>query len=402
MIAVKKVYLDYAGTTPVDPRILEAMVPYFTKIFGNASSFHSWGQEANRALESSRQTIADLISAEPDEIVFTSSSTESDNMALKGVAFANQNKTGNKGHIIISSIEHAAIIETAKWLGQKGFAITRLPVDKYGIVNPADVEAAIREDTIIVSVMHANNEIGTIEPIKEIGEVCKKHGVLFHTNATQSFGKIPIDVEKMNIDLLSANAHKLYGPKGIGCLYVRKGVRIEPLIHGGGQEYGLRSATENVASAVGFAKAVELAKKEMAKEGRRQNKLRDKLVKHVLKIENSHLNGHTTKHLPNIVNFWFDYVEGESLVVSLDMERIAASTGSACSSKKLEPSHVLLAIGLKPYEAHGSLRLSFGRFTKEEEVDYTIKVLPKVVSRLRKISPFKKSWEFEKVEGLNK
>lgn len=392
---MKKVYLDYAATTPVDPRVVRAMIPYFKKSYGNASSLHRWGREASGAMENSRQTIADLMNAGSDRIVFTSGATESDNLALKGVAFANRKQGKREGHIIISSIEHLAVMETAKWLETQGFEITRLLVDKCGLVRPSDVEAAIQSDTILVSVMHANNEIGTIEPIKEIGRICSKHGVLFHTDAAQSFGKIPIDVKKMNIDLLTANAHKLYGPKGVGCLYIRTGVKVEPIIHGGGQEFGLRSATENVAGAVGFSKAVELAKREMIKESRRQIKLRDRLIKSMLKIEKSHLNGHPRKRLSNNANFWFDYVEGESLVMRLDLEGIAASTGSACSSKKLEPSHVLLAIGLKPYEAHGSLRLSLGRFTKKEDIEYTIKVLPKVISRLRELSPFKKSWGFE-------
>ncbi len=406
---MKKIYLDYAGTTPIDPRVLRCMVAYMKRSYGNPSSFHSMGQEAATALEESRETIAHIINAEPNEIVFTSSATESINLALKGVAFANRKKAGEsrsgqrkgsmgkgKGHIVISSIEHVAVMETAKWLETQGFDVTRLPVDKYGLIKPEDVDAAIRKDTLLVSVMHANNEIGTIEPIKEIGRICSEHNVLFHTDAVQSFGKIPIDVKKMNIDLLSANAHKLYGPKGIGILYVRTGVDLEPLIHGGGQEFGLRSSTENVAAAVGFAKAAELAKAEMGKEGRRQSKLIEGLIKSVLgKIENSYLNGHPTKRLPNIANFRFDYIEGESLVVSLDLEGIATSTSSACSSKKLEPSHVLLAIGLKPYEAHGSLRISMGRFTKKKDINYTVKVLEKTVLRLRKLSPFKKGWGFK-------
>lgn len=398
---MKKIYLDYAATTPVDPRVVQAMIPYFKKSYGNASSLHRWGREAGEAMENSRETLADLMNARPDsdKIIFTSSATESDNLALKGVAFANQKQgkkkghKGHRGHIIISSIEHIAVMEAANWLEGQGFEITRLPVDKYGLVRPSDIEAAIQADTLLVSVMHANNEIGTIEPIKEIGTICSEHDVLFHTDTAQTFGKIPIDVKKMNIDLLTANAHKLYGPKGVGCLYIRAGVKIKPLNHGGGQEFGLRSATENVTGAVGFAKAVELAKKEMVKESKRQTKLRDRLIKSILKIEKSHLNGHPRKRLPNNTNFWFDYVEGESLVMRLDLKGIGASTGSACSSKKLEPSHTLLAIGLKPYEAHGSLRLSLGRFTKKEDIDYTIKVVPKSISRLRNLSPFKKSWK---------
>jgi cysteine desulfurase len=267
-------------------------------------------------------------------------------------------------------------------------------VDKYGFVSPDAVNAAIRKDTILVSIMHANNEIGTIEPIKKIGKICNEADVPFHTDAAQSFGKLPIDVDKMNIDMLTASSHKMYGPLGIAALYVRKGIKLEPLLHGGGQEQDLRSSTVNVAGAVGFGKAVEIAKKEMKKEERVQTKLRDRLIKDVLdKIEDSHLNGHPKKRLPNNANFWFSYIEGESLIMRLNVVGIAAGTGSACSSLRLEPSHVLLAIGLKPEEAHGSLRLSMGRFTKKSDIDYVIKTLPKIVKDLRRISPFKKSWK---------
>ncbi|MGC8812156.1 MAG: cysteine desulfurase NifS [Candidatus Aenigmatarchaeota archaeon] len=383
-----RVYLDYAATTPVDPRVLKEMLPYFSKKFGNTMSLHSFGREAKNALEEAREKVAGLMNAESSEIIFTGSATESNNLALKGVAFANKERGK---HIIVSSIEHHAVLDTVKWLEKQGFEITRLPVDRYGLVNPADVERAIRKDTILVSVMHANNEIGTIEPIEEIGKVCSDHGVYFHTDAAQSYGKIPVDVKK-NIDLLTVSAHKVYGPKGVGALFVRKGTKIEPLLHGGGHEFGLRSSTVNVAGIVGFGAAAEIAKKEMKKESKRLTKLRDKLIKGVLKIENSHLNGHPEKRLPNIANFWFDFIEGESLVISLDIKGIAASTGSACSSESLEPSHVLLAIGLKHHQAHGSLRLSLGRWTKKEEIDYVLKVLPEAVENLRKISPYKESW----------
>jgi len=383
----KKVYLDYAATTPVDPRVLKAMKPYFTEKFGNTMSLHSFGQEAKQALEESRETVADLMGANPQEIIFTSSATESNNLALKGIAFANK---GRKKHIIISSIEHHCIMETAKWLETQGFRITKLKVDKYGLVDPEDVKKAIKKDTILVSVMHANNEIGTIEPIEKIGKICREREVLFHTDAAQSFGKIPIDVKKMNVDLMTVSSHKMYGPKGAAALFIRKGIKITPLLHGGGHERGLRSSTVNVAAIVGFAKACEICKEEMKKEAQRLTRLRDKLIEGVLeKIPKSYLNGHPKKRLPNNANFSFDFVEGESLVIQLDLLGISASTGSACSTEKLEPSHVLLAIGLPPQRAHGSLRLSLGRWTTTDDIDYVLKILPKVVEKLRKISPFK-------------
>jgi len=386
----KKIYLDYAATTPVDPRVLKAMLPYLSEKFGNTMSLHSFGQEAKEALEESREVVTDLINAKPSEIIFTSSATESNNLVLKGIVLANKNK-GN--HIIISKIEHPCILEASKWLKTQGFKVSELAVDKYGLINLKDLEKAIRKDTILVSIIHASNEIGTIEPIAEVGKICKKSGVYFHTDAAQSFGKIPIDVNKMNIDLLTASSHKMYGLKGAAVLFVREGTKIEPLLHGGGHEKGLRSSTVNVAAVVGFATSARICKNEMKKEAERETKLRDKLIKGVLeKIEDSHLNGHPKRRLPNNTNFWFSFVEGESLVIQLDLSGVAASTGSACSSAKLEPSHVLLAIGLKPYEAHGSLRLTLGRWTKARDIDYVMEVLPKIIKRLRKISPFKRKW----------
>jgi len=383
----KKIYLDYAATTPVDPQVVKAMSPYFTEKFGNTMSLHNFGQEAKQALEESREKVASLIGAKPNEIIFTSSATESNNLALKGITFANRKKGK---HIIISSIEHPCIMESAKWLEVQGFEITRLPVNKYGFINPDDVRKAIRKDTILVSIIHASNEIGTIQPIKEIGKICKEKRVYFHTDAVQSFGKIPIDVNKMNINLLSASSHKMYGPKGAACLFIREGTRIEPILHGGGQESGLRSSTVNVPAIVGFAEACKICKREMKKEAQRQIKLRDKLIKGVLRgIKRAYLNGHPQKRLPNNTNFWFEFIEGESMVIQLDLLRVAASTGSACSSLKLEPSHILLAIGLKPEQAHGSLRLSLGRWTTEKEINYVLKILPEVIKKLRKISPFK-------------
>jgi cysteine desulfurase len=387
---MRRIYMDYASTTPIDPRVFEAMKPYFSKKFGNTMSLHSIGQEAKRALEESREKIANLMNAKSGRVIFTSSATEANNMALKGIAFANREKGK---HIIVSAIEHHCVLESARWLETQGFEVTYLKVDKYGFVDLAELENAIKKDTILVSIMHANNEIGTIEPIEEIGKICRKKGVYFHTDAAQTYGKIPVDVEKMNVDLLTASSHKMYGPKGAAALYIGDNVKIEPLLHGGGHEFGLRSSTVNVPAIVGFAAAAEIAKKEMNSEARRLTKLRDKLIKGVLKIENSHLNGHPIKRLPNNANFWFAFIEGESLVTQLDMYGIAASTGSACSSESLEPSHVLLAIGLKHEEAHGSLRLSLGRWSKEEDVDYVLKVLPRAVERLRAISPFKRKWK---------
>jgi len=385
---IKRIYLDYAATTPVDPRVLTAMLPYFSEKFGNTMSLHSFGQEAKEALEESRGVIADLMGAKPMEIIFTGSASESNNLVLKGIAFANRDRGR---HIIISPIEHACVMESAKWLETQGFEITRLKVDKYGLVSPDDVKKAIKKNTILVSIMHANNEIGTIEPIEEIGKICKEKGVYFHTDAAQSFGKIPIDVNKMNIDLMTVSSHKMYGPKGAAALFIRKGTKIEPLIHGGGHESGLRSSTVNVAAIVGLAEAARICEREMKEEAQREIKLRDKLINGVLKkIEGSHLNGHPKERLPNNINFSFPGIEGESLIMQLDFLGIAASTGSACSSEKLEPSHVLLAIGLKPEQAHGSLRLSLGRWTKEKDINYVLEVLPKVVKRLREISPFKK------------
>jgi len=388
MTKKRKIYLDYGATTPVDERVVAAMLPYFDKKFGNTMSLHSFGQEAKLALEQSREIIADLIGAKANEIIFTSSATESNNLALKGIAFANRKK-GN--HIIISPVEHPCIIEASKWLERNGFEISRLSVDKNGMVDVKEVERLIKNETILVSVMHANNEIGTIQPVKEIGAVCKKKGVYFHTDAAQTLGKIPIDVNKMNIDLLSASSHKIYGPKGVGCLFIRKGIKIEPLLHGGGHESGLRSSTVNVAGIVGFAKAVVLCKKEMKKELKRQENLRDRLIKGISeKIKDVKLNGHPLKRLPNNANFSFSFVEGESLLIQLDLLDVAVSTGSACSSDKLLPSHVLSVIKLKPYQIHGSLRFTLGRWTKKSDIDHVLKILPGVVKKLREISPYKK------------
>jgi len=385
-----RVYMDYAATTPVDPRVFEAMKPYFSEKYGNSVSLHKEGREAKEALEQSRKTIAAMINAKLNELIFMGSATESTNMALKGIAFANRKKGK---HIVTSKIEHHCVLEPARWLEKQGFEITRLPVDKFGLIDPNQLEKAIRKDTILVSIMHANNEIGTIQEIEKIGKICKEKGVYFHSDAAQSFGKIPIDAKKMNIDLLSISSHKMYGPKGVGGLYIKKGTKIEPLLHGGGHEFRKRSSTVNVAGIVGFAEAARIQQKEMASDAKNQTALRDKLINELLKIEDAQLTGHPTKRLPNNASFWFAYIEGESLLIQLDMNGVSASTGSACSSDSLEASHVLLAIGLKPQEAHGSLRLSLGKYTTNEDVDYVLEVVPKSVERLREISPFKKGWK---------
>lgn len=384
---VKRVYMDYAATTPVDPRVLNEMKRYFTQKFGNTMSLHHYGREAKEAVEEAREQVARLMGAKATEVIFTSGATEANNFALKGIAFANRHRGK---HIIISSIEHHSVIDPAKYLARNGFELSFLPVDKHGVVKLELLEKLIRKDTILVSVMHANNEIGTIQPIEEIGSICEERDVYFHCDAAQSFGKIDVDVDEMKVDLLTVSAHKLYGPKGVGAIYIREGTEIEPLLHGGGHEFGLRSSTLNVPGIVGFGKAVEIAGEEMKAEASRLRKLRDKLIREVLKIAGSHLNGHPTRRLPNNANFWFSGVEGESLVMELDRYGIAASTGSACSSSSLEPSHVLLAIGLRPHEAHGSLRLSLGRWSTMEDVDYVLKVLPRAIERLREISPYKK------------
>jgi cysteine desulfurase len=366
---------------------MSAMLPHFKNNFGNPASLHSLGQKASLAVELGREVIASVINANPEEIIFTSSATESNNTVLKGIAFAN--RTRGK-HIIISSIEHDCILESAKWLEKQGFEITRLKVDKLGFVNPKDVKSALRPDTILLSVIHANNEIGTIQDIAQIGKICRNHKVYFHTDAVQSFGKIPLDVDAMNIDLLTASSHKIYGPKGVSCLYIRKDTKIEPLLHGGGHESGLRSSTVNTPLIVGFAEAAKLCLQEMEKEAKRLSALRDKLISGILStISYSWLNGDPVQRLPNNVNISFARVEGESLLMELSFGKIYCSTGSACSSRSLQPSHVLLATGLKPENAHGSLRFSLGRWTTADDINRLLQILPKIVNRFRNISPYK-------------
>jgi cysteine desulfurase len=381
--------MDYAATTPTHPEVVEAMKPYFSDKFGNPSSIHSFGREAKKAIDEARDNIAGFIGARSEEIIFTSGGTEADNFALEGIAYANEKK-GN--HIISTPVEHHAVTNCLGFLRKRGFNISYVPVDSTGSVDPEDIRKAITDKTVLVSVMHANNEIGTIEPIEEIGRICREKGVYFHTDAVQTFGHMPIDVRKLNIDLLSASAHKLYGPKGVGMLYVRKGTKIVPYLHGGEQEAGKRASTENVPGIVGFAKAVELVNRsDNGSTEERIRQLRDKLMNGILSnIDDSKLNGHPTKRLSNNVNVSISYIEGESMLLRLDMEGIAGSTGSACSSGSLEPSHVLLAIGLGHEMAHSSLRLTLGRQTMEEEIDKVLEVLPGIVSKLREMSPLKR------------
>ncbi len=380
------VYLDNAATTKMKDSVLEKMLPYFTKNFGNASSTYTTpGQNARKGLSEARADVAKAIGAQSGEIYFTSGGSEADNWAIKGVTLKNK-KRGN--HIITSTVEHHAVLHTCQFLEKQGFEVTYLPVDEYGMVSAEDVENAIKDTTVLVTIMFANNEIGTINPIKEIGAVCKKHGVLFHTDAVQATGAVTIDVKDMNIDLLSMSAHKFHGPKGVGALYIRKGVQIENLIHGGAQESGKRATTENVAGIVGMAAALSDAVAHMEEKTKRITYLRDKLINGIEKsIPYCRLNGHREKRLPNNVSFCFRYIEGESLLLSLDIKGFVVSSGSACTSGSLDPSHVLLAIGLPHEIAHGSMRATLSEFTTEEEIDEFIKTLGPIVQRLRDMSP---------------
>lgn len=382
---MKKIYLDYAATAPCDPRVLKAMQPYFFRRFGNASSIHSFGQQAKAALEDARQKTASFLGARPEEIIFTSGGTESDNFAILGVASALKEK-GN--HIITTAIEHHAVSEPCKFLEKSGFKVTYVGVDKQGIVSPQEIKQAISDKTILISVMHANNEIGTIQPIAEIGRIAHAAGVYLHSDAVQTVGHIPVNVDDLNLDLLSLSAHKFYGPKGVGALYIRKGTRIESFLHGGDQEKGRRASTHNIPGIVGLGKALELSGQKMKQEANFQENLRDRLIREIPKmIPEVRLNGHPTLRLPNNVNFSIKYIEGESILLNLDMLGIAASTGSACTSSSLEPSHVLLAIGLTHDIAHGSLRITLGRWTRASDIDYLLKHLPVVVEKLRRMSP---------------
>ena len=384
----KVIYLDNNATAPLHPEVLEAMMPYLKEKYGNASSIHFKGREAKKGLEGSRTILGDALGTESVDIIFTSGGTESDNFAIKGVAFANKAK-GN--HIITSSIEHLAVGATCKYLESHGFKITFLPVDKYGVVDLNALKDAITPKTILVSIMHANNEVGTIQPIKEIVKIVKAKGIYFHTDAVQSFGKIPVDVEELGVDLLSLSAHKINGPKGVGLIYVRKGVKIDPVNHGGHHERSLRAGTENVPGIVGFAKAAQIAKRHMKEEPERLRKLREMLHKGLTdRLGGVHLNGHPTERLPGTLNLSFQGVEGESLLINFDQKGICGSTGSACTAGSNEPSHVLVAMKTAPQLAQGSVRFSLGIFNTEEEIAYCIEEIPRIAKRLRDISPFKK------------
>ncbi len=383
---MRQVYLDHAATTPVRPEVAEAMLRYMVTDFGNASSIHSFGRAAKEATENARAQAAHLIGAKPEEIVFLSGGTEADNMAIRGALAANPDRGR---HIITTRIEHHAVLHTCEHLEKEGLAeVTYLPVDGQALVSPQDVARAIRPDTSVVSIMFANNEVGTIQPVAEIGSVCRERGVLFHTDAVQAYGSVPIDVDEMGIDMLSASSHKIYGPKGIGLLYLRKGRRIRPLIFGGSQERSRRAGTSNVPGAVGFGLAAELAEKEMPERARYLTALRDRLIKGLLdRIEFTRLNGHPTRRLPNNVNISYEFVEGESILLSLDMKGIAASSGSACTSGSLEPSHVLTAMGIAPEITHGSVRMTLGTGNTNEDIDYVLSIVPPIVERLRAMSP---------------
>jgi cysteine desulfurase len=378
-------YFDYHSSKPVDRRVLDAMQPYYHERFGNPSSLHQIGDDATRALEQSRQDIAEFLGAGKDEMIFTSGATEANNLALIGYALRNKNKGD---HIIISEIEHISVHNVAKYLQKNGFSVTRIPVDHYGRVSIKKLAARVTEKTILVSVNYANNEIGTVQPVREIGKLCTEHNIVFHSDAVAAQGLLPIDVKKDNIDLLTISSNDLYGPKGVGALYVREGIKLQPVIIGGGQERGLRSGTENMPGIVGMAKAARIARDEMAQEVKRLASYRDRLIKEILeRIPRSYLNGHPTERLPNNAHFRFDGIEGEALLLSLKDKGNAVSTGSACSSRTLEPSHTLIALGLLHEEAHGSLQLTCGRFTTDDDIAKIINDVPQVVARLRALSP---------------
>lgn len=379
------IYLDNAATTATKPEVLEAMLPYFTQVYGNPSSIHGAGREARRAVEKARSQVAAALGADKGEIYFTAGGSEADNWAIKGAAFAHRSK-GN--HIITSSIEHHAVLHTCQWLEKQGFEVTYLPVDEDGLVNPADVEKAITDQTVLVSVMMANNEIGTVEPIAEIAAIAHAHGVLMHTDAVQAVGAIPVDVKALGVDMLSLSGHKFYGPKGVGALFIKKGVRIDTFMHGGAQERARRAGTEYLPGIVGLGKAIELATGDIEGHAERLVALRDRLIDGILKeIPYARLNGHRTKRLPGNVNVSIQYIEGEALLLRLDLAGIEGSSGSACTSGSLDPSHVLLAIGLPHEIAHGSLRLTLGDFNTEADVDAVLEKLPQIVRTLRDMSP---------------
>ena len=386
MSAVRRIYMDHAAGRPTDPRVSKAILPYAESLYGNPSSVHSLGQEARQTIEEARTKVGEMVNAERwESIIFTSGATESNNMAIKGVAYRNKDRGT---HVITSSIEHMSVLNPCKFLMTKGFKVTFLPVDQYGFVSLASLEKELTNETILVSIMYANGEIGTIQPIKEISQIVHKKDAYLHVDATAANGQIPIDVKNENIDLLTISSNDMYGPQGIGALYMRKGTRSEPIVHGGGQERGLRSGTENLLGIVGFGKAAEIANEEMPTESKRLKKLRDKLIKGLLHpIPHSFLNGHSAKRLPDNAAIRYSFIEGESILLDLDLKGVAASSGSACTAKTLEPSHVMRAIGLKHEEAHGSLLFTLGKRNTEEEVDYVIEIMPNIVGRLREMSP---------------
>ncbi len=383
---MRKVYLDNNATTRMREEVLEAMLPYYKDIYGNASSVHEFGRVARRGIDDAREKVARLLgAASPEEIIFTSGGTEADNFAVKGVAHALKSK-GN--HIITSSIEHQAVLNTCKFLEKEGYEVTYLKVDKDGVVDLDELKGSITDKTILITIMYANNEVGTIEPVAEIAKIAKEKGVYFHTDTVQAVGKVPFEIKDLNIDLLSMSGHKIYGPKGIGALYIRKGTRITQLMHGGHHEMGKRAGTENVAGIVGLGRAAQLAKSEITEESKKLTELRDYLYKGIVsKIELVRLNGHPTKRLPNTLNVGFKFLEGESIILNLDMEGVAVSTGSACTSGSLEPSHVLTAMGIDPAETQGSVRFSLGKDNTKEDMDYVLEVLPPIIKRLREMSP---------------
>ncbi len=383
----KQVYMDHGATTPVREEVLEAMLPYYKEFYGNPSSVHARGREVRSAFEDAREKVARALGALAEEIYFTSGGTESNNISLFGAA----KKHGPGGHIITTAIEHHAVLDVCHNLEKDGYTVTYLPVDSDGLIDPQKVEDAITSDTFIISIMAANNEIGSIQPIKEIGQIARKHNVLFHTDAVQVVGQLPLDVNEMKIDLLSLSAHKFNGPKGVGALYKRKGIKLDPLYRGGGQEGKLRPGTENVPGVIGLARALELSVEEIPEKKEKLEILRDKLIKGLLEIDDVIINGHKEKRLPGNINVSFKYIEGESILLSLDMQGIAASSGSACSSGSLEPSHVLSAIGLDHHAAHGSIRFTLGRGNDESDIDYVLSKIPGVVENLRRISPMGKA-----------
>lgn len=384
----RKVYLDNSATTQVDPKVLEAMLPYFSEIYGNPNSLHSWGRDAKRGIDLARAQVAALIGTEPKNIVFTGGGSEADNLAIKGAAWSLREK-GRGNHIITSAIEHHALLDTVKWLGKNGFEYTVLPVDGDGKVDPKELDAAIRPETTIASIMFANNEIGTIEPVAELGEICAGHGVLFHTDGVQAAGHIPINISELPVDMMTMAAHKMHGPKGTGALYVRKGIKLSPVIHGGGQEFGLRSGTENTAGIVGFGASAEMAMNRLASGAvEKESYLRDKLIDGMFaRIPEIMLTGHRTDRLPFHVSFCIKYIEGEGMLLLLDASGIGASSGSACTSGSLEASYVLLALGLDHTTAHGSIRLTLSKDTTEEDINYVLEKFPPIVERLRQMSP---------------